>query len=71
MVDKHHFEIGAAGGEDGLVSLEVDVIDGDATVAEEAPFSLVVELLQNVATMARFTHHLGFPITPLLSAMTA
>lgn len=64
MVHEEHPEVGAAGGQDSFVSLEVDVVDGDAAVAEKAPLSLVVQLLQDVAAVAGLRHLLGITDRP-------
>lgn len=55
--DEHHPEVGAAGCQHSLVGPEVNVTNGDAAVAQEAPFPLVVELLQDMITVAWSCHH--------------
>lgn len=58
MVHEKHSKIGATGSQDGLVRLEVDVVDGDAAVTEETPLSLVVQLLEDVAAVTGPRHRL-------------
>lgn len=58
MVHEKHSKIGATGSQDGLVRLEVDVVDGDAAVTEETPLSLVVQLLEDIAAVTGPRHRL-------------
>ncbi len=55
--DEHHSEVRAAGRQHGLVGPEINVPYGNAAVTEETPLPLVVELLQDMLTVARPCHY--------------
>lgn len=55
--DEHHSEVRAAGCQHGLVGPEINVPYGNAAVTEETPFPLVVELLQDMLTVAWPCHY--------------
>ncbi len=55
--NEHHSEVRAAGCQHGLVGPEINVPYGNAAVTEETPLPLVVELLQDMLTVARPCHY--------------
>lgn len=55
--DEHHSEVRTAGSQHGLVSPEINVTYGNAAVTEETPLPLIVELLQDMLTVAWPCHY--------------
>lgn len=61
VVHEKHSKIGAARSKNSLVCLEIYVVNSNAAVTEKTPFSLVVQLLEDIAAVVR-SRHLGLTL---------
>lgn len=59
LVHEEHAEVVAAGGQHGLVGLEVDAVHHEGAVAEQPQLPLLVQLLQHLLAVLREIHGCG------------
>lgn len=64
LVHEEHAEVVAAGGQHGLVGLEVDAVHHEGAVAEQPQLPLLVQLLQHLLAVLWEIHGCGRQKTP-------